>query len=402
MIEPTTNIFQYIQNLNQNFKILLITDTKVNKQYGFYLKNIPKLVLDFNYDFKNLSTVDKILSYISENKFNKNQSILIGFGGGEILNLTGFAASIYLNGIRYVYIPTDLLSMVKDSIDNYCNLDTKDSENSIGFYNRPEKIVHDFRFIQNLNITDLSYGMAYIFKIVLLFSLDVWNYLKINNIEYFQQNFTKLQELIKVTIDTKQAIINMNNRELNNQRLFISFGDLIGSSIDAVFNKQHGHYLGLGMLKELEFGNLTFEQVEEIKQIFKNYKIETEIDNDSNQLILNHIKLNNFNNYLVTLNKICEPKLLNLTFKNLEQVFNLEKEVYYQPNDLSEIEFIAPSSKSETNRLLIIYALSKKVHTLKNILLSDDTKHMINALTQLGVNIKVKNNDAIIDRKSVV
>ena len=397
MIETTTNIFQYINDLSKNYKILLITDTTVNKEYGSYLKNIPKLVLDFNYDSKNLSTVEKILSYIGDNKYNKNQSILIGFGGGEILNLTGFTASIYLNGIKYIYIPTDLLSMVKNSTDNYCNLNTKESKDTIGFYNKPEKIVHDYRFIQNLDIIDLSYGISYILKIAILFSFDVWNYLKIYNIEYFQQNFTKLHELIKVTIDTKLNIINMNNEELNNKRLYLSFGEIIGNSIDEIYNKPNGHYLGIGILKELEFSNLSFEQVAEIKQIFQNYKIETEISNDSNQLILNHIKKNNFSNYFITLNKISDPKLINLDFKSLEKIFNLEKEVYYESNDITDIKFIAPSSKSETNRLLIIYALSNKVHTLKNILLSDDTKYMINSLSQLGVNIKLKNNDVIIN-----
>ena len=234
MIETTTNIFQYINDLSKNYKILLITDTTVNKEYGSYLKNIPKLVLDFNYDSKNLSTVEKILSYIGDNKYNKNQSILIGFGGGEILNLTGFTASIYLNGIKYIYIPTDLLSMVKNSTDNYCNLNTKESKDTIGFYNKPEKIVHDYRFIQNLGIIDLSYGISYILKIAILFSFDVWNYLKIYNIEYFQQNFTKLHELIKVTIDTKLNIINMNNEELNNKRLYLSFGEIIGNSVNFI------------------------------------------------------------------------------------------------------------------------------------------------------------------------
>ena len=396
MIETTTNIFQYIEDLSKNNKILVVTNTNVNKQYGYYLKNIPKLVLDFNYDSKDLNTVDKILSYVSDNKFNKNQSILIGFGNGDLLNLVGFTASIYLNGIRYIYVPTDLLSMLKNSTDNYNNLNSKESVNTLGFFNRPDKIIHDFRFIQNLDKQQLSYGMNYILKIALLFSIDIWNYLKIHNLDYFQQNLSKLKELIKVIIEIKINKVNMNNRDLNQDHMYLSFGEIIGNSIDMVLNKPSGHYLGLGILKELEFGNLSFEHINEVKQILQNYEIETEISNESNQLILNHIKKYNLQEYFVTLDQISTPKLINYNYNNLEKIFNLEKEVYYVPNDSKEIEFVAPSSKSETNRLLIIYALSNKTYTLKNILLSDDTKYMIKALQKLGVSLSLNYNDITI------
>jgi pentafunctional AROM polypeptide len=396
MIETTTNIFQYILDLSKNNKVLVVTNTNVNKQYGYYLKNIPKLVLDFNYDSKDLKTVDKILSYVSENKFNKNQSILIGFGTGNLLNLVGFTASIYLNGIRYIYVPTDLLSMLKNSTDNYNTLNSKESVNTLGFFNRPDKIIHDFRFIQNLDSEQFSYGMIYILKVALLFSSDIWNYLKIHNLGYFQQNFSKLKELIKVIIETKINKLNMNNRDLNQERMYFSFGELIGNSIDMVLNKPSGHYLGLGILKELEFGNLSYEHINEIKQIFQNYKIDIEINNESNQLILNHIKKYNLQEYFVTLEQISKPKLVSYNFKDLEKIFNLEKEVYYVPNDYQEVEFVAPSSKSETNRLLIIYALTNKTYTLKNILLSDDTKYMIQALQQLGVSLILDHNDITI------
>ena len=135
---------------------------------------------------------------------------------------------------------------------------------------------------------------------------------------------------------------------------------------------------------------------EATQQIFQNYNVDIEISNESNQLILNHIKKYNLKEYFVTLEQISKPKLINYSFKELEKIFNLEKEVYFVPNDYQEIEFVAPSSKSETNRLLIIYALTNKTYTLKNILLSDDTKYMIKALQQLGVSLSLDNNDIVI------
>jgi pentafunctional AROM polypeptide len=393
MIETTTNIFQIISNLNKSCKCLVVTDNVINKLYGNYLKNFPKLVLDFEDDSKDLQSIEKIVFNMKKLNFEKNESVLIGLGNENILNLVGFAASIYLNGIKYYYVPSDLLSMLKSSIEKFNKVNSNDIRNIIGSYNRPEKIIHDFRFIQNLSLDDLSIGMGYILKISLLCSLDLWNYLKVHNIEYFQQNFSKLKDLLKTIIDIKLKLINDKNRELNNKRIYLNFGETIGNSTDTILKKPDGYYLGFGMLKELELGNLDFEQINEIKKTFNNYNLITEIENLPYNLIVSNIKENCSNNYIVTLDKISIPKLVTINLDELDTIFNLEKEVYYEPNDLSEIEFIAPSSKSETNRLLIMYSLSNKTYLIKNILISDDTRHMINALQNLGVDIILENND---------
>ena len=48
-----------------------------------------------------------------------------------------------------------------------------------------------------------------------------------------------------------------------------------------------------------------------------------------------------------------------------------------------------PGSKSITNRALLIAALASGTTTLKNVLFSDDTEYMINALTKLGISMDI-------------
>ncbi|MGL5176350.1 MAG: 3-phosphoshikimate 1-carboxyvinyltransferase [Cetobacterium sp.] len=62
---------------------------------------------------------------------------------------------------------------------------------------------------------------------------------------------------------------------------------------------------------------------------------------------------------------------------------------YFQPRPKTNFNVTVdiPGSKSITNRALILSALSGKNVTLKNILLSDDTKYMIEALKSLNNNI---------------
>lgn len=60
----------------------------------------------------------------------------------------------------------------------------------------------------------------------------------------------------------------------------------------------------------------------------------------------------------------------------------------------------APPSKSYTNRALVIASLAKGKSILKNPLFSDDTKHMITGLKQLGIRIKRKGNNLIVYGRS--
>ena len=64
---------------------------------------------------------------------------------------------------------------------------------------------------------------------------------------------------------------------------------------------------------------------------------------------------------------------------------------FYQPKPISnfDVTIDIPGSKSITNRALILSAFSGKSITLKNILLSDDTKYMIEALKKLDNKIEL-------------
>ncbi len=56
----------------------------------------------------------------------------------------------------------------------------------------------------------------------------------------------------------------------------------------------------------------------------------------------------------------------------------------------------APASKSYTNRALIVAALAKGTSVIKNPLLSDDTKYMIDALKQFGIKIDEKKTSLVV------
>ena len=55
-----------------------------------------------------------------------------------------------------------------------------------------------------------------------------------------------------------------------------------------------------------------------------------------------------------------------------------------------------PGSKSITNRVILLASLSKNKTVLKNYLESDDTKHMVKALKNLGIKIEKDRDNLIV------
>ena len=66
-----------------------------------------------------------------------------------------------------------------------------------------------------------------------------------------------------------------------------------------------------------------------------------------------------------------------------------------QPINKVNGEVNLPGSKSVSNRALLLAALAKGTTRLTNLLDSDDIRHMLNALTQLGVNYTLSQDKTV-------
>lgn len=63
--------------------------------------------------------------------------LFIGVGGGSVLDVVGFSASIYLRGVDYVNAPTTMLSMVDASLGGKTGVNALGLKNIIGVIRQP-------------------------------------------------------------------------------------------------------------------------------------------------------------------------------------------------------------------------------------------------------------------------
>ncbi|HJO76701.1 MAG TPA: iron-containing alcohol dehydrogenase, partial [Pelagibacteraceae bacterium] len=124
-------------------KIALIVDGRVPKKILVQVKNSIKnfdslyIKLNTNEKIKNFGTVSKLINKLLKKKFHRNDC-LIALGGGVLGDIVGLAANLVKRGIKFINVPTTLLSQVDSSIGGKTGVNSVYGKNLIGTFYQPE------------------------------------------------------------------------------------------------------------------------------------------------------------------------------------------------------------------------------------------------------------------------
>ncbi|MBV8593240.1 MAG: 3-dehydroquinate synthase, partial [Caulobacteraceae bacterium] len=86
--------------------------------------------------------------------------VIVAFGGGVIGDLAGFAAAIYMRGVRFVQIPTTLLAQVDSSVGGKTAIDTAQGKNLVGAFHQPRRVLADVGALASLPVRERACGLA--------------------------------------------------------------------------------------------------------------------------------------------------------------------------------------------------------------------------------------------------
>ena len=198
---------------------------------------------------KNLETLTQVWDFFIYNRVDR-QAIIILIGGGVVTDLGAFACSTYKRGIRYVLIPTTLLSMVDATIGGKTGINFQGIKNIIGSFCNPLRVGLQTDFLTTLPQRQLRSGWAEMIKHALIFSNSAWE-----KIRYLTSNDLN-KDLIIQSIEIKKNIVSNDPYE-KNLRKILNFGHTIGHAIESLFLQTayeftHGEAIALGMLIETD------------------------------------------------------------------------------------------------------------------------------------------------------
>lgn len=247
-------------------RIALISNTKVSSLYGATVMQSleangfsvwPWLIGDGEHH-KSLRTVDKVLNFLSETGLQRTDGV-VALGGGVVGDLTGFAASVYLRGIRSVQIPTSLLAQIDSSVGGKTGVNLSRGKNLVGSFHQPSAVIVDIETLVTLPAREFTAGWCECVKQGAVSSRQLFkettDFLKILNSQGILIS-TRLEHLIASHCAFKASIVAADEREEpgrrdRRSRRILNFGHTIAHALEAVTNYKrfrHGEAVGQGVL----------------------------------------------------------------------------------------------------------------------------------------------------------
>ncbi len=199
---------------------------------------------------KNLSTCELIWQDFTSLGLDRH-SLLINLGGGVIGDMGGFCAATFKRGIKFVNIPTTLLSQVDASIGGKVGIDFQGLKNHIGLFVSPYRVLIDVNFLQTLPLKELRSGFAEVIKHYLIADKDQWNLLQQKSFE--EQPW---QHHVNESVRIKSSVVERDPHE-KGLRKILNFGHTIGHALESFFLDRnampvlHGEAIAAGMICEL-------------------------------------------------------------------------------------------------------------------------------------------------------
>lgn len=260
----------------QDTKVAIITNPTVAGLHINYLtsrlkaKEVHIITLPDGEEYKNFESINYAIDRLFDAKFDRN-SVLIAFGGGVIGDMTGFMASIFLRGIKFIQIPTTLLSMVDSSVGGKTGINNKYGKNLIGAFYQPEVVYIDTKFLQTLPKREYSAGMAEVIKMAVMFDSVFFE-----NIKDFKLSN---EQIIRESVELKADVVSKDEKE-RGIRSVLNYGHTFGHVIENLTNYStylHGEAVAIGMVMAnrlaVKLGYLTESEEESIKETLKSYDL---------------------------------------------------------------------------------------------------------------------------------
>ncbi|MCL8005985.1 3-dehydroquinate synthase [Gelidibacter japonicus] len=314
----------YLKN-NHFSKLFIIVDT--NTHVHCLPRFISKLETDLTCEIieidageahKNIDTCVGVWNALSELGADR-KSLIINVGGGVVTDLGGFVACTFKRGLKYINVPTSLLSMVDASVGGKTGIDLGPLKNQVGVISSGDMVIVDTGFLDTLPQNHLKSGLAEMLKHGLIYDREYWNkFLNLNTL-----TLDDLDALIHQSVEIKNHVVTEDPNE-HGLRKTLNFGHTLGHAIESYFLSQtdkeellHGEAIAIGMIMEAYISShlLGFpkDDLKTIKETFlKIFKRVTIEASDHNAIIdlLKYDKKNEHGNInFVLLQRIGMPKI---------------------------------------------------------------------------------------------
>ena len=252
------------ENLINFNQCLVIADKNVPKKLinkiinSFSKKKLSLFYFNASEKNKNQKSIDNILSILLSKNFNRNDCV-ISIGGGITGDVSGFAASIFKRGLKFVNIPTTLLSQVDSSIGGKTGINNKFGKNLIGAFYQPSLVISDTSFLKTLPRRELICGYGEILKHAIIADRKFFTFLNKNGSKILELKSPLIEKTIFKSCSIKKRVVEADEKEMGIRKI-LNFGHTFAHAYEATlgYSKKlnHGEAVILGIKTAAKFSLL--------------------------------------------------------------------------------------------------------------------------------------------------
>lgn len=228
---------------------LIITDERLAELYLVGLDPDRMLLLPPGEDGKDLRWAVEAWDRMIALGMDRSSRVL-GFGGGSICDLAGFAAGTFMRGTGLWLLPTTLLAQVDAALGGKNGFDYKGVKNLIGSFRHPDKILLDPSLLGTLDQDQVVGGFAEVIKYGAIRDRGLLKLLSDNREMLLDLEPGLLEECIAACLRHKQGVVDDDPLD-NGPRRILNFGHTLAHGVEAVTRMAHGPAVALGMRGEL-------------------------------------------------------------------------------------------------------------------------------------------------------
>ncbi|MCM1301837.1 MAG: 3-dehydroquinate synthase [Alistipes senegalensis] len=227
-------------------RVAAISDAAIDRLYHELLAPYGAVLVGKGESIKTLQTVEAVYRKFLETGIDRSTFVL-GIGGGIVTDITGFAASTYMRGLRFGFIPTTLLGQVDAAIGGKNGVNVDGYKNMAGTFTQPEFVICDPALLATLPDREFRAGLAEIIKAAIIADAELFARLETVDFAQLRRDKDLLADVIRAAVRVKVEIVARDEREAGERRK-LNLGHTLAHAIEKCsVRMNHGEAVAVGI-----------------------------------------------------------------------------------------------------------------------------------------------------------
>lgn len=250
---------QWLQLNNAGgLRVLLIADAAVTELHGTTVQRsleaagaeVRPAVVPSGEQTKSWAQTQALYDHLVEMTADR-RTLVVAVGGGVTGDLAGFVAATYARGLRFVQVPTTLLSMVDSSVGGKTGINHPRGKNLIGAFHQPLGVIIDPATLATLPDREYRSGLAEVVKYGVILDDAFFGYLEQNIAGLNSRDSSVLRHVIARSCELKADVVRQDEYETTGLRAILNYGHTFAHAFEALAGYGallHGEAVSIGMI----------------------------------------------------------------------------------------------------------------------------------------------------------